>query len=257
MENIDASLAAVAGLLRRAERVLFITGAGISADSGLPTYRGVGGLYNDTHTEEGLSIEDALSGEVFAMRPDITWKYLAQIEENCHGARPNPAHLAIAELERQMQSVTVFTQNIDGLHRLAGSSDVIEVHGNLQELVCTVCDHAETVDGLRGREMPPLCPACGSVLRPNVVLFGEALPEEAMDRFVTALEEGFDLIITIGTSGAFPYIAEPVLWATQAGVPTVEINPLQTRLSPIVDYHLPLGAAVAMQALMQRLGAPA
>lgn len=257
MENIDASLAAVAALLRRAERVLFITGAGISADSGLPTYRGVGGLYNDTHTEEGLTIEDALSGEVFAMRPDITWKYLAQIEENCHGARPNPAHLAIAELEQQMQNVTVFTQNIDGLHRLAGSSDVIEVHGNLQELVCTACDHAETVDGLRGREMPPLCPACGSVLRPNVVLFGEALPEEAMDRFVTALEEGFDLIITIGTSGAFPYIAEPVLWAAQAGVPTVEINPLQTRLSPIVDYHLPLGAAVAMQALMQRLGAPA
>ena len=82
------------------------------------------------------------------------------------------------------------------------------MHGNLQELVCTACDHAETVDGLRGREMPPLCPACGSVLRPNVVLFGEALPEEAMDRFVTALEEGFDLIITIGTSGAFPYIAE-------------------------------------------------
>jgi len=254
---IENALADIALRLARAERVLFITGAGISADSGLPTYRGVGGLYNGEHTEDGLAIEDALSGEVFALRPDITWKYLAQIEENCRGALPNPAHLAIAELERRLDRVTVFTQNVDGLHRKAGSSDVIEIHGNLQELFCTACDFAETVDHLAGHEMPPRCPRCGSVLRPNVVLFGEALPEAAMERFLDALDAGFDMVFTIGTSGVFPYIAEPVVWAAQSGIPTVEINPLQTRLSPIVDYHLPLGAAVAMQALMQRLGAPA
>ncbi|UCV16098.1 NAD-dependent deacylase [Quatrionicoccus australiensis] len=254
---IENALADIALRLARAERVLFITGAGISADSGLPTYRGVGGLYNGEHTEDGLAIEDALSGEVFALRPDITWKYLAQIEENCRGALPNPAHLAIAELERRLDRVTVFTQNVDGLHRKAGSSDVIEIHGNLQELFCTACDFAETVDHLAGHEMPPRCPRCGSVLRPNVVLFGEALPEAAMERFLDALDAGFDMVFTIGTSGVFPYIAEPVAWAAQSGIPTVEINPLQTRLSPIVDYHLPLGAAVAMQALMQRLGAPA
>ena len=254
---IENALADIALRLARAERVLFITGAGISADSGLPTYRGVGGLYNGEHTEDGLAIEDALSGQVFAQRPDITWKYLAQIEENCRGALPNPAHLAIAELERRLDRVTVFTQNVDGLHRKAGSSDVIEIHGNLQELFCTACDFAETVDHLAGHEMPPRCPRCGSVLRPNVVLFGEALPEAAMERFLDALDAGFDMVFTIGTSGVFPYIAEPVAWAAQSGIPTVEINPLQTRLSPIVDYHLPLGAAVAMQALMQRLGAPA
>lgn len=254
---IENALADIALRLARAERVLFITGAGISADSGLPTYRGVGGLYNGEHTEDGLAIEDALSGEVFALRPDITWKYLAQIEENCRGALPNPAHLAIAELERRLDRVTVFTQNVDGLHRKAGSSDVIEIHGNLQELFCTACDFAETVDHLAGHEMPPRCPRCGSVLRPNVVLFGEALPEAAMERFLDALDAGFDMVFTIGTSGVFPYISEPVVWAAQSGIPTVEINPLQTRLSPIVDYHLPLGAAVAMQALMQRLGAPA
>ncbi len=254
---IENALADIALRLARAERVLFITGAGISADSGLPTYRGVGGLYNGEHTEDGLAIEDALSGEVFALRPDITWKYLAQIEENCRGALPNPAHLAIAELERRLDRVTVFTQNVDGLHRKAGSSDVIEIHGNLQELLCTACDFAETVDHLAGHEVPPRCPRCGSVLRPNVVLFGEALPEAAMERFLDALDAGFDMVFTIGTSGVFPYIAEPVVWAAQSGIPTVEINPLQTRLSPIVDYHLPLGAAVAMQALMQRLGAPA
>lgn len=252
---IENALDDIARRLARAERVLFITGAGISADSGLPTYRGVGGLYNGEHTEDGLAIEDALSGEVFALRPDITWKYLAQIEENCRAARPNAAHLAIAELERRLERVTVFTQNVDGLHRKAGSSDVIEIHGNLQELLCTACDFAETVDHLAGHEMPPRCPRCGSVLRPNVVLFGEALPEAAMEHFLDALDAGFDMVFTIGTSGVFPYIAEPVAWAAQSGIPTVEINPLQTRLSALVDYHLPLGAAAALQALMQRLDA--
>ncbi|MCB4361018.1 NAD-dependent deacylase [Quatrionicoccus australiensis] len=252
---IENALDDIALRQARAERVLFITGAGISADSGLPTYRGVGGLYNGEHTEDGLAIEDALSGEVFALRPDITWKYLAQIEENCRAAQPNAAHLAIAELERRLARVTVFTQNVDGLHRKAGSRDVIEIHGNLQGLLCTACDFAETVDHLAGHAMPPRCPRCGSVLRPNVVLFGEALPEAAMERFLDALDAGFDMVFTIGTSGVFPYIAEPVVWAAQSGIPTVEINPLQTRLSQLVDYHLPLGAAAALQAIMQRLDA--
>ncbi|MBS1161008.1 MAG: NAD-dependent deacylase [Proteobacteria bacterium] len=255
MTTIETTLDEIASRLLQADRVLFITGAGVSADSGLPTYRGVSGLYNGEHTEDGLAIEDALSGEVFARRPDITWKYLAQIEETCRGAQPNAAHLAIAELERYLSRVTVFTQNVDGLHRQAGSSEVIEIHGNLQKLVCTGCDFSESVDDLSGHQLPPLCPACGSVLRPRIVLFGEALPEAAMDHFLAALDEGFDMVFTIGTSGVFPYIAEPVAWAAQSGIPTVEINPLQTRLSPLVDYHLPLGAARAMTAIMTRLRA--
>ncbi|MBL0352457.1 MAG: NAD-dependent protein deacylase [Candidatus Dechloromonas phosphoritropha] len=243
----------IARRLAAARRVLFITGAGISADSGLPTYRGVGGLYNDDATEDGIPIETALSGDVFAVRPDITWKYLAQIEQNCRGALPNAAHRAIAVLERVMSKVVVFTQNVDGLHRKAGSSDLIEIHGNLQELRCTVCDHGETVDDLAGRELPPLCPACGAVLRPNVVLFGEALPAGAMRRFSDAMDDGIDMVFTIGTSGVFPYIAEPVVWAARAGIPTVEINPVATRLSRRVEYHLPLGAAEAMTAIMASL----
>lgn len=253
MTTFDTSLDQIAQTLVAADRVLFITGAGISADSGLPTYRGVGGLYNSEKTAEGLSIEEALSGQVFAIRPDITWKYIAQIEENCRGARPNAAHLAIAELQQIFSRVMVFTQNIDGLHRQAGSSEVIEIHGNLQELMCTRCAFEETVADLSGREMPPFCPACGSVLRPKVVLFGEALPGAAMDRFLDALDSGFDMVFTIGTSGVFPYISEPVVWAAQAGIPTVEINPQRTRLSDCVDYYLPLGAADAMRAIMARV----
>lgn len=255
MTTLDLALDDIAHCLSQAKRILFITGAGISADSGLPTYRGVGGLYNDEHTEDGLPIEDALSGAVFRQRPDITWKYLAQIEENCRGARPNAAHLAIAELEAQLERVMVFTQNIDGLHRLAGSHDVVEIHGNMQDLQCTRCQFTENVSDLRDRSLPPLCPVCSGILRPKVVLFGEALPEAAMDRFLDALDEGFDMVFTIGTSGVFPYIAEPVLWAAEAGIPTIEINPVATRLSAVVDYHLPLGAAEAMTAIMSRLAA--
>jgi NAD-dependent deacetylase len=251
---LDATLDAVADHLRHARSALFITGAGISADSGLPTYRGVGGLYDSETTADGLSIEEALSGEIFAIRPDITWKYLIQIEENCRGAQPNAAHRAIACLERHLDRVMVFTQNVDGLHRQAGSGEIVEIHGNLQTLVCTACPHEETVSDLSGRTVPPFCPSCGAVLRPKVVLFGEVLPEDELDRFIEAFQEGFDIVFTIGTSSIFPYIVQPVVLAAASGIPTVEINPAQTQLSQIVDYYLPLGAAEAMAGIVQRLG---
>lgn len=251
--SIEAALDAVAEHLRHARRALFITGAGISADSGLPTYRGVGGLYDSDETEDGMRIEDALSGEVFATRPDITWKYLIQIEKNCRGAKPNAAHLAIASLEEHLDQVMVFTQNVDGLHRQAGSQDIIEIHGNLQALACTACSHEEAAADLSGREIPPLCPVCGAVLRPKVVLFGEALPEGELDRFIDAFQEGFDIVFTIGTSSIFPYITQPVVLAACSGIPTVEINPARTQLSDIVDIYLPLGAAEAMSEILDRL----
>ena len=252
--GIEATIAAVARHLGQARRVLFITGAGISADSGLPTYRGVGGLYDSEITTEGLRIEEALSGELFALRPDITWKYLIQIEENCRGAQPNAAHRAIAMLQHHLDRVMVFTQNVDGLHRAAGSEEIVEIHGNLQGLACTVCAHEEVAGDMSGREIPPRCPACGGVLRPKVVLFGEALPEEELDRFIDAFQEGFDMVFSIGTSSIFPYIVEPVVFAASSGIPTVEINPARTQLSDIVDFYLPLGAADAMTRIVGELG---
>lgn len=250
------AIAAIARILQGASRVLFITGAGISADSGLPTYRGVGGLYNGEETEEGLRIEDALSGEVFAVRPDITWKYLAQIEENCRGTLPNAAHRVIAALEQQLPEVMVLTQNVDGLHRKAGSRNLLEIHGGLSQLFCTACDYTETAESLAGRDLPLRCPVCGGIVRPDVVLFGEALPDGAIDRLVDELDRGFDLVVTIGTSAVFPYISEPVVWAVRSGVPTVEINPCKTHLSEHVSYYLPLGAAEAMRAIMAAAGWP-
>lgn len=243
---MDHLLEQTAQLLHDAERILVITGAGISADSGLPTYRGIGGLYNDKHTDEGIPIEVALSGDMLQARPEITWKYLAQIEATCRGACPNPAHEAIAALESH-KKVTVLTQNIDGLHRAAGSKDVIEIHGSVHQLHCTRCDFATTVPNYQKLDIPPVCPECGAILRPDVVLFGEALPDGAIPRLIDCLESGIDLIFSIGTTSVFPYIAEPVVFGQRHGIPTVEINPGESRVSHLVDIKLPIGAAAAFQ----------
>lgn len=242
----------IAGLLGKARRVLFITGAGVSADSGLPTYRGVGGLYNDETTEDGLAIEDALSGDCMAVRPDITWKYLAQIERNCHGVGPNVAHRTIAALERRCE-VVVLTQNIDGLHLKAGSSAVIEIHGTLEERYCAHCG-AEADAG--DHAVPPRCGHCGEIVRPRVVLFGEMLPGAALDRLYRELERGFDMVFVVGTTAVFPYIAEPVMRAVHAGVPTVEINPARTHLSDRVRYYVPARAAAALPEIVELADKP-
>lgn len=236
----------IAQRLRNARRVLFITGAGLSADSGLPTYRGLGGLYENAFTDEGYSIEEALSGEMMAARPEVTWKYLLEIERNCRGARPNLAHEVIAGLERIVPEVLVYTQNVDGLHTAAGSSDIIEIHGNLHDLHCTHCRFATRVETYAGLSDPPLCPKCFAPIRPAVVLFGEALPEVVVTRLEAAFTDDFDIVFSIGTSSIFPYIVQPVLWAQASGAATVEINPGETVLSPLVDFPIATGAAEAM-----------
>ena len=249
----DPDLQTVSALFAHARRILFITGAGLSADSGLPTYRGIGGLYDERLTGDGLSIEEALSGRMLVQRPDLTWKYIAEIEANCRGAQPNAAHRLIAELERHKERVCVLTQNVDGLHRLAGSHDVIEIHGTLHRLSCLECPHARTVSDYAGLSLPPACPQCGGPMRPDVVLFGEELPASAVGRLEEVLASGVDLVVSIGTSSVFPYIAGPVLWAGHAGIPTVEINPGDTCVSARVRHHLRLGAAEALTRIMHML----
>jgi len=245
------AIAEVADLIDRSHNILFITGAGISADSGLPTYRGVGGLYEDNQTEEGYSIEEALSGPMLMERPDITWKYLWQIGAACHQAEPNEAHEIIANIQRKKQGSWVLTQNVDGLHRRAGSEKLVEIHGYAFDLYCMNCSFETTadqiIDGYSGDPvLPPACPECKGIIRPTIVLFSEALPELEVAKLYQIEESAVDLVITIGTSGQFPYIIGPVYSAASQGIPTVEINPNETEYSHLYNHHLRMGAAAAL-----------
>jgi NAD-dependent deacetylase len=254
-ELIDrAAVLAIADILRAASRVLFITGAGVSADSGLPTYRGIGGLYDVEVTSEGYPIEVALSGPMLRHKPEVCWKYIHQIESACRGAKYNATHAAIAEIERRIPGTWVLTQNVDGFHAAAGSRNVIEIHGDLADLHCTRCAWRKTVADYAGLEIPPTCPTCNSLVRPKVVLFGEMLPLDAVEVLKRELALGFDAVFSLGTTSVFPYIAAPVEIAKRQGVPTIEINPGRSKVSDIVDIRLPARAAVVMDAILAALG---
>ncbi len=243
----------VVELLRSARRLLFITGAGLSADSGLPTYRGVGGLYAGGRTTAyGLPVEEVLSGAMMTNRPEITWQFIRELERPSRQAVPNRGHEVIAEMESHFDAVWTLTQNVDGLHRRAGSQRVLDVHGDLHDLACTRCEHAERVSDYEGLDPLPRCPKCQAILRPAVVLFGEELPETKMVRLSSEVEAGFDVVFSIGTSSLFPYIAAPVLFARETGIPTVEINPESTAVTRRVDLKIAGGAAEALDRIWQQ-----
>jgi NAD-dependent deacetylase len=249
----DKNIETVASLLRGASSVLFITGAGISADSGLPTYRGIGGLYEEAETPEGFPIEEALSGGMMRRNPALTWKYIHQIEASARGASFNRAHAILAEAERRFERVWVLTQNVDGLHRKAGSTKVIDIHGDVHRVLCTACRFEETVEDYAELAPLPLCPDCGAPLRPDVVLFGELLPLEKVEILEREVQRGFDVVFSIGTTSVFPYIARPVIEARMRRTPTVEINPGVTVVSEEVDVRLRMRAAEACEAIWNRL----
>jgi NAD-dependent deacetylase len=248
----NETIEAVVRILHDCQSILFVTGAGISADSGVPTYRGIGGLYEIEVTPEGLPIEEILSGPMLRSNPELTWKYLGQIADAARGASYNRAHEVIAEMEQHFPRVWTLTQNVDGFHRLAGSHNVIEIHGNMQSLSCMKCPLRTMVDGDQDLDIPPRCPDCRAIMRPDVVLFEELLPEEALSQMRRELEIGFGAVVSIGTSAGFPYIQEPVFAARRMGVPTIEINPSETLLSQHVDYRLAIGAVTAMDEIWTR-----
>jgi len=244
-----------AAALRHARRILIITGAGLSADSGLPTYRGVGGLYN-AKTADGLPIEMALSGPMLRRDPALCWKYIAELGRACLGAQPNAAHYAIAQLQRLKPECWVLTQNVDGYHRAAGSPPerLIEIHGQLAPLFCQSCGAVdpELSEHLQ-RPLPPLCKHCHGVLRPPVVLFEEMLPERALETLYEEMAKGFDAVLSIGTTASFPYIHEPVLRTRVSGGFTAEINPTPTDHSAGMDVFLGCRALEVMEELVSHI----
>lgn len=256
-ESTSRDIERAVQFLYEAKRCLFITGAGISADSGMPTYRGVAGLYNSGDTPDGRPIEEILTTHTLETEPELCWKYLAEIAHAAFGAKPNRGHEVIALLESRMDRVCVLTQNVDDLHRQAGSTNVLEIHGNMRRIDCEACDVELFIDPSQDEtfELPPKCPKCGELMRPRVVLFGDLLPQEVLQSFYTQWEEGFDVVFSVGTSSLFPYIAAPVQWAVERRIPTVEINPGRSSISRLVAVQLPLGAAEALGEIYDRLEA--
>jgi NAD-dependent deacetylase len=223
--------------LGRVRSVGAITGAGVSAESGIPTYRGKGGIYDDP--VEGDRTVEALSGWTLARDPDRTWRAIAALARHARGAFPNAGHLALVEIERRAERFCLLTQNVDGLHRRAGSSNVIDIHGDIFATRCTGCGRRDRKDDIDRLAAAPRCAACAAVLRPDAVLFGEMLPADKVARMHAELVAASpELVLVAGTSALFPYIVSPVEHACRRGRLTVEVNPEPTALSDLVDFAL-------------------
>jgi NAD-dependent deacetylase len=226
---------AVGVLLTQARSALFITGPSLSAESGLTHFRGIAGLSRKT-PEDGKRLEAAMSIEALVRKPKLTWHYLLEMDRQIAVAVPNRGHEVLVAIERSLSRATIMTTNVDRLHQRAGSRDVIEMHGALHDLRCARCEMSTRHDSYAELPMPPLCATCGEVLRPDMPLFGEALPADPFTRLQAELDLGFDIVFAIGVNTMFPYLARPLLVAKQEGIPTVEIGPAQTDVSEIVDF---------------------
>ncbi|MGH9862549.1 MAG: SIR2 family NAD-dependent protein deacylase [Candidatus Acidiferrales bacterium] len=220
--------------LAEAERVAVLTGAGISQESGVPVFRGRGGLWGNYRPEE------LATAEAFARDPRLVWEWYDWRRSVVARAEPNPGHYALVELERRVRDFALITQNVDGLHDRAGSRRVLKLHGDLWMLRCAGCG-AEKIDRtVPLPELPPRC-ACGAVLRPGVVWFGEALPSHVLAAAVEAAERS-QVFLVVGTSAVVQPAASLPLVAQQAGARVIEVNAERTPLSDVADASF-LGAA--------------
>lgn len=227
---------AVGVLLSQARSALFVTGPSLSQDSGLPSYRGIPGLVRRKPTD-GKQFEAALSADMIANKPEVTWKYLLHVDAAVRYTRPNRGHEVLAELERSLARMTIMTINVDRLHQKAGSRNVIEMHGALHDLVCKRCELSSRHERYDQLPIPPRCVTCGSVLRPDMPLFGEPLPADPFTRLQSELDLGFDMVFAVGVGKMYSYLARPLLLAKSEGIPTIEIGTEHTELSDVVDFR--------------------
>ena len=214
--------------IKEIKKIVFVTGAGISQESGIPTFRGNGGLWRNHDAMKLATIE------AFNDNPKLVWEWYNERRRNIFAASPNQGHKAIAELEKYVE-VVVLTQNIDGLHQKAGSSNVLELHGSIVEIKCTVCDFKNEIV-TEFAEIPPLC-KCGNMLRPNVVWFGESLPQDIWEKAMI-LSSQCDLMIIAGTSLVVSPANTLPIYAKQNHAILIEINPEQTGMSSEMNLVL-------------------
>ena len=232
--HIEKAVELAAKYLANSSFAIALTGAGISAESGIPTFRGRGGLW------EKYDPEEVATAEALRRNPELVWRLHVELMKVAFSAKPNPAHIALAELEELGVLKCVITQNIDDLHRVAGSKCVVELHGNIKWIKCTSCTYRVKVEK-PPQEIPPKCPVCGSLLRPDVVFFGEPLPEDALRKAYDLCVRA-DVMLVVGTSavvmpaGMLPHVVK------ESGGRVIEVNLEPSAISPIADITI-LGRA--------------
>lgn len=230
--------------LRAAQRVVVMTGAGISAESGIPTFR-------DAQTGLWAKYEatELATAEAFLRQPKLVWDWYKWRHSLIAQAKPNAGHTALVAMAKHAPHFTLITQNIDGLHHDAGSTEIIELHGNINRTKCF--DHGHVYHGWQDdtAQKPPLCTVCGSLMRPDVVWFGESLPKEAL---VAAQEAAAscEVYISVGTSSLVHPAASLVAFAVRNGAVVVEVNPQATPLTPYADFALADASGVVLPALV-------
>jgi NAD-dependent deacetylase len=230
--------------LSSAASVAVLTGAGISAESGIPTFRGPGGVWRTYRAEE------LATPEGFARNPKLVWEWYDWRRSVIAEAQPNAGHRALAQMERRVPRFTLITQNVDGLHDRAGNVSVLRVHGDIWTLRCTSCERERRDLRPRLEQIPPYC-SCGGMERPGVVWFGEGLPDTIWEEAVSSTREA-DLFFVIGTSAVVHPAAGLVYLAKSSGAKVVEINVDDTPVSSTVDLSWRAPAAVALPSLLEQ-----
>ncbi|MDW8293595.1 MAG: NAD-dependent deacylase [Anaerolineae bacterium] len=233
--------------LRSAQFVVALTGAGVSAESGVPTFR---------QAQTGLWAQfdpaELATPEAFARNPDRVWAWYAWRRSLVEQAEPNPAHRALAELARRLPRFTLITQNVDGLHQRAGSAEVIELHGSLQRYRCAICATPVAIPAEAHPPRSPVCVRCGGHIRPDVVWFGEPLPEAALSAAFDAARRA-QVFLSIGTSGLVEPAASLARVSSRAGALVVHVNPEQPANMSAGDIYLCGRAGEILPIILARL----
>lgn len=245
MNDLDALIKEAADALHLAKSVVVSTGAGISKESGIPTFRDAPNALWENYDPQELA-----SPGGFLKNPQLVWKWYQDRQNMIAVAEPNPGHTAIAEMAGLFDHFTLITQNIDNLHRRAGSADVIEIHGNIFKYKCFENEHP--IENLPvGDDVPPRC-SCGSMIRPDVVWFGEQLPEDRIARAYRALHS-CDVVLVVGTSGVVMPAAYFPSIAKQEGARVIEVNPEMSQVTREADIFLQGPAGAVLPGVVARL----
>jgi len=243
---MDGAVALAAGLLRQARHATVFSGAGISVESGIPPFRGPNGLWS--------RVDPAfIAIDHFLAQPGESWQRIREIfYDSFAQARPNAAHFGIAALEAAGLVKAVITQNIDNLHQEAGSREVIEFHGNSRWLLCLDCGRRVEAIPERLAQLPPRC-ACGGLLKPDFIFFGEGIPEKALNRSYQEASSA-DLFLVVGSSGEVQPACQIPLLAKNRGAKLIEINLHESNFTPIADVFLQGPATKVITELVKELG---